>query len=418
VKIVFLNQYYAPAEAATAQLLSDVAEELARSGHEVVVLCGSRGYPEPQPLPRGTERIRGVRVHRSWTSGFGRATRAGRVLDYVTYLTGAAARLARESRPDAIVSLTTPPFVSLVGVELARIKRAAAVLWIMDVYPDLAFELGLLRRDGVAGRILARLSRRVLRRAERVVALGERMAERLEPLAPGRVRVIHNWEDGALIRPRPVEGHPLRAAWGATDRFIVLYSGNLGLAHEFDTMLGAAASLAGEPAVRFVVVGGGPRLAALRGAIAQRGLANVELLPLAPRERLAESLTAGDVHLVTLREGLDGLLLPSKIYGVLAAGRPCLFVGPARSEIATMLEQAGAGRRIAVGDAAGLARAVAEYAHDPARCQREGLAARAAFERAYGRARALREWRELVESLPRRNSRRGSGAIMPRPSRR
>lgn len=398
MRIVLLNQYYLPAEAATAQLLADLGEELARAGHEVRVICGGRSYPEPIPIGPRRELLNGVVVLRSWTTGFGRSSRLGRIADYVTFLAGAIAHVACGPRPDLVVYLTTPPMLSLVGLALARLRRARSLYWVMDHYPELAFELGVLRREAWVGRLLERLAGYPLRRSSRVVALGETMAGRLEAAGATGVEVVHNWADGEAIRPRPALAHPLRRRWGLEQRFVVLYSGNMGLAHEFDTLLGAAELLRQDPHVLFLFIGTGPRRAAVEAAVRSRSLPNVQFRPFAERRDLAESLTAGDVHLLTLRESVAGLLVPSKIYGILAAGRPCLYVGPADGEVAEILRLGGCGVRIAVGDAAGLAQAALDYAADPERLEQEGRRARHLFDERFAKPRALAALRTLIES--------------------
>jgi glycosyltransferase involved in cell wall biosynthesis len=235
-------------------------------------------------------------------------------------------------------------------------------------------------------------------RSDVVVALGESMAEELTRAGARAVEVIHNWADGEAIRPRPVERHPLRASWGWDGRFVVLYSGNLGLAHEFETLLGAAERLRQEPGVLFAFIGDGPRRPEVEERARRRGLGNVEFRPYVRREELGLSLTAGDVHLITLRSGMEGLLVPSKVYGILAAGRPSLYVGPGRGEIAAILDQGGCGRRVAEGDVAGLVHEIRAYAAEPARREIEGQRARRLFDERFTRERALARFASILQA--------------------
>jgi len=396
VRIVLLNQYFAPDEAATAQLLADLGEGLAAAGHEVVAICCRRAYEDPARRYPRRERVRGVAVRRVRSTGFGRATAAGRVADYFTFLAAAGLALLFGRRPDVVVSLSTPPLVAYVGLALARLRGARSVYWVMDVYPDLAFRLGALRTGSPAGRLFARISRSTLRGSDAVVALGETMAARLAAGGLRNVTTIHNWADGEAIRPRPAQDHPLREAWGWTGRFVVLYSGNMGLAHEFETVLGAAEMLRERPSVRFAFVGGGPRREEVEREVRRRGLANVEFRPYVARDLLGQSLTAGDLHLVTLREGTPGLLVPSKIYGILAAGRPTLYVGPDAGEVADIIGSGRCGTRVASGDARGLAQAIERYERDAAMRGAEGERARELFERRFARPRALVAFERLI----------------------
>jgi len=399
VHVVLLNQYYAPAEAATAQILEDLARHLVHEGHRVSVVCSRRSYPDPSTVYPARETLEGVSVLRTWTTGFGRVSRLGRMLDYLVFMLGACRSLVLLGDVDVVVSLTTPPFVSLVGLAAARLRGARAVQWIMDIYPDLAFELGVLRRGSVLGRVLFRLSRFALSHADAVIALGRNMERRLRAAGAPNLTVVHNWADGEAIRPRREAGARLREEWGWTDRFVLLYSGNLGLAHEFDTLLDAAEMLRTEPRVLFAFVGEGPQRTRLEREVTRRGLSNVELRPHLPRRRLGESLPAGDAHLVTLLDRVAGLVVPSKIYGILAAGRPTVFVGPEASEVDEILREGACGVRVAVGDAEGLARAIRAYATDESRCHADGDRARALFDRRFTREQALAAHSRVLDSL-------------------
>jgi glycosyltransferase involved in cell wall biosynthesis len=396
VRIVLLNQYFAPDEAATAQLLADLGEGLAAAGHEVVAVCSRRAYESPELRYPSRETVRGVTVRRVKTTGFGRATATGRSVDYLTFLLGAALALLFRRRPDVVVSLSTPPLVAFVGLALARLRGARSVYWVMDVYPELAFRLGVLREGSLGGRMFARISRATLRGSDVVVALGESMAAQLASRGGSNVAMIHNWADGEAIRPRSVQDHPLREAWGWTGSFVLLYSGNMGLAHEFETLLDAAERLKERPEIRFAFVGGGPRREEVEREARRRGLTNVEFRPYVAREDLGRSLTAGDLHLVTLRDGLPGLLVPSKIYGILAAGRPTLYVGPGEGEVADIIASGRCGTRVAAGDSSGLARAIERYAGDAALREEQGRRARELFDRRFARPRAMQAFLDLI----------------------
>jgi glycosyltransferase involved in cell wall biosynthesis len=399
VHVVLLNQYYAPAEAATAQLLADLGGYLSGEGHRVSVVCSRRSYPDPSLVYPPNERIEGVSVHRTWTTGFGRTSRLGRMCDYLGFMLGATRVLAVQREVDVVVSLTTPPLVATLGFAAARLCGARFLNWVMDVYPELAFELGVLHRRSAIGRLLAGLARFTLQRADGVIAIGETMARRLRDAGAPRVAVVHNWADGGAIRPCPRAGHALRQAWGWADRFVVLYSGNLGLTHEFDTALDAADALREEERVLFAFVGDGPRRPYVEREVARRGLTNVTFRPHVDRGELGQSLTAGDVHLVTLRDAVAGLVVPSKIYGVLAAGRPTLYVGPEQGEIGEIVRGGRCGIRVAIGDHRGLAQALRAYLHDEQRRCDDGRRARELFERRFTKERMLEAHRNVIESL-------------------
>ena len=401
MRIVLLNQYYAPAEAATAQFLADLAEDLVRHGHRVSVVASRRSYPDPSGLYPSRETRAGVEVRRTWTTGFGRGRALGRMIDYAGFMVGAAGALALQRDVDLVVSLTTPPHVECLGLAAARLRGARAVCWVMDIYPELAFVLGALRRDSWTGRALAALAGATIRRLDGTIALGETMAGRLRAAGARRVEVVHNWADENSIRPLPPAASVLRHRWGWSERFVVQYSGNLGLAHEFDTALEAAERLRDEPRVLFAFVGDGPRRPAVEREVARRGLANVEFRPHVARESLGDCLCAGDVHLLTLLPGVEGLVVPSKVYGILAAGRPVLYVGPEAGEAADILREGACGARVAPGDAVGLADAIRLYLRDGERREADGRRARELFERRYTKRGALEAHRRALESFAR-----------------
>jgi len=291
-------------------------------------------------------------------------------------LLGSARRLLSGEPPDVIVGLSSPPFVGMLAVVAARLRGSRSVYWAMDVHPDVAFALGAVSPGGPAGRLLAASSRWTLRSADLVIALGETMRERLEAQGARVVEVVHNWADEGID---PHGGGALRAERGWEDRCVVLYSGNFGLAHEFDTLLDAAALLSGHREILFAFAGAGPRRAEVEQRLRSSGGRNIEFLPPVPRPQLGASLASADLHAVTLRPGVAGLLVPSKIYGILAAGRPTLYVGPEVGEVFEIV-RSGCGTAVRIGDSESLGREILTYANDPSRREREGRAARTLFE--------------------------------------
>lgn len=394
---MLLNQYYAPDEAATAQLLGDLGEALAAAGHEVTAVCSNRSYGDPQRVYPRREILAGVSVVRVGTSGFGRSGVFGRVLDYGFFLVGALVRVALIRNVDVIVSLTTPPLVSLVGNLVARVKGARAILWSMDVYPDLAFALGKIRSKSLLGRVFSFLARTAAKSAHRVVALGESMAGHLTVYGTP-VEVVHSWADGDAIAPNPETVRAFREGRGWGDRFIVMYSGNLGLAHEFETVTAGIRRLATErPEILFVFAGVGPRLHAVQSTLS--GSKNVEFHGYVSRDRLGASLTAADVHLVTLKPQMPGLVVPSKIYGILAAGRPTVYVGPSAGEVYEIVQEGSCGTALVNGDVDGFVAAISAYWQDRSRVTREGASARALFVARFTKAQALEKLVNILETV-------------------
>ena len=348
-------------------------------------MTSDRGYTDPSRRFASRETWNGAAVVRVPATGFGRESRTGRMFDYLTFLAGALVRMLSGPRPHVVVGLSTPPLLGAFAVRTARLRGARAVYWVMDVNPDIAFALGFISPEGVLGRVLSLMSKWTLGASDVVIALGETMADRLRRQGARHVVVVCNWADGEAIRPMERNASSLRKDRGWDGKFIVLYSGNMGLAHEFDTVLEAAARLQARRDVTFAFVGDGPRRKEIERGAAARGLSNVEFCPGVARPLLGDSLAAGDVHLVTLRPGMPGLLVPSKIYGILAAGRPAIYVGPSEGEVYDIV-RSGCGSAVASGDVDALIRAIASYRNDPERLTREGLAARTLFESRFTKA--------------------------------
>jgi glycosyltransferase involved in cell wall biosynthesis len=368
-------------------MLSDLVSDAVAAGITADVICSDRSYFDPTRRYARREEARGVSIRRVPATSCGRRSRLGRVLDYATYLAGAAIASLRAERPDVVVGLSTPPIVGLLAVVIARLRGARSAYWVMDVYPDLAFALGAIRPHSLTGRLLDAASAFALRSADLVIALGETMAERLGRRGAQRLVTVHNWADGAAVRPQAHTQNVVRAARGWQDRFVILYSGNMGLAHEFDTVVEAATALRGDREVLFAFTAAGPRRTEVERAARERGLENLAFYEPVSRTALGPNLAAADLHLVTLRPGLEGLLVPSKIYGVLASGRPCLYIGPASGEVHEIIDRGACGTRVANGDAAAAVAAIRGYRDDARRRDVEGQRARQLFEREFSRER-------------------------------
>ncbi len=382
-RLLFVNQYAFPDEAATAQMLGDLVTAAGRIGHSCRVVTSDRSYRDGTVRYPRRERWNGTDVTRVRATAFDRISKAGRVVNWASFLGGAGARLLAGFRPDVIVGMSTPALLGALAVAGGRLRGVRSAYWAMDVYPDLAFELGVMRREGIAGRLFSKVSRWTLRSADLVIALGETMAERLRALGARKVVTVHNWADGEAIRPTPLGESRCRTERGWDGKFVILYSGNLGLAHEFETVLRAAELLRKEKDVLFAFVGDGPRRAEVESEVRSRGLTNVAFHPPVPRSGLGDALAAGDVHLVTLRPRMPGLLVPSKIYGILAAGRPTLYVGPNEGEVFDIVTRGDCGFFVENGDAGGLAEAIRRLRRDGVAAEGMRRRARELFDREF-----------------------------------
>jgi glycosyltransferase involved in cell wall biosynthesis len=301
----------------------------------------------------------------------------GRVVSYASFFVGAAVRGVRGPRPALIVTLTTPPLISLLGTLLKSVRGSQHIIWEMDVYPDIAVSLNVLKARSVVTRLIGMVADFSRKRADGIIALGEDMKARLvaRGIPEHKIFVAENWADGREIVPAPFDEGPL----------VVHYSGTFGLAHEQHTIAEVMRQLRDDHRFRFVFVGGGARRGQLEEFCRAVGIGNVEFRPSANRSELSRSLAEGHVGLVTQLTETAGAVVPSKTYGIMAAGRPILYVGPENATPAHALERHGCGWRIEPGDVAGMVRLLKRVEQDRGLVREAGAEARRAFEKYYDR---------------------------------
>ena len=369
MRVVFVNRYFHPDHSATSQIATDLAGHLASRGWEIGAITSRQRYDDARARLAPHEVAKGVHIERVWSTRFGRAGLIGRAIDYLTFYLSAFFAM-RRSRDAVIVAMTDPPLMSVV----ASLASKRVVNWVQDLFPEVAEALG----------IRVPLARRLrdwsLRRARANVVLGELMAGRVP-----RAVVIHNWADEGL---RPMERAEARST------FAVGYSGNLGRAHDFATILGAMKRL---PEVRFVFTGGGAQLASVK----RDAPANAEFRDYVPREQLSESLSSVDAHLVTLKPSLEGLIVPSKFYGALAVARPVLFIGARDGELARLIDAYHCGIVVDEGDVEGLVRAIETLARDRATAAAMGARGRELYLQRFAPRHAFAAWERVLEEAAR-----------------
>ncbi|MBI5154676.1 glycosyltransferase family 4 protein, partial [Candidatus Poribacteria bacterium] len=365
MRFLFINQYYLPDYAATAQQMAGLCEQLAGEGHEVHVLAGRALYDGRELDLPAEETIRGVRVHRVAMPNSGRRRFRDRLKDYAVFYLRAFVKIHQLPRPDVVVTLTTPPLISFLGSWLRLIRRTRFVYWVMDIYPDISIQAGLFSRLGPLRLVWSALGRLSYLSANRIVVLGEDMRRTLlkKGVSERKIEVLRNWACGEQIRPVAHEENPFRREVCPNGQFLVMYSGNMGACHAFEAVTHGIEQLAEDSRFRFLFVGSGKKEPELRERLGRLG-DRVQFLPYQEREALDQTLSAADAHLVTLDSRFDGLLVPSKIYGIMAAGRPVLFVGTAENEVARTIEAAECGCRVGTDAPAAFALALRGWEED------------------------------------------------------
>jgi glycosyltransferase involved in cell wall biosynthesis len=400
VHIAFFNRSYYPDETATGQLLTDLCEDLVRvHGCRVSVVAG---------WPKGTagvvshrEERHGVQILRARGTHFDKRRFAGRASNYVSYFLSACWAGLRLDRPDVVVALTDPPIIGLAACLAGRRFGAPLVMAFKDLFPEVAALLPDFHSDTVnAG--LQRVNRFLVRRAAMNVALGETMRQRLiddKGAPPDRTTIIADWADTAAITPGPRQ-NAFSAAHGLDGKFVVMHSGNLGLAQSLETVVEAAARLRDLPDLQVAFQGEGVKKDDLRRQVRDLGLTNVSFLPFQPKSGLSDSFATADLFIVSLQAGLAGYIVPSKLYGILAAGRPYVAAVEPACEVATLTTTHQCGAIAVPGDAASLAHEIRRFHEDRARLARCGANARA-LSASFDRQRQVGKYLTLFQSVTR-----------------
>ncbi len=394
-RLLVLNQYYWPGVEATAQLLTELCEALAED-LDVTVVTGQLHGQEEQPH-RSVRN--GVEIVRVPSTSFERSKLFARASNYATYLTSALVRGLRGRRPDVVLCMTDPPIVANIALMVARRFRVPVVVISQDVFPEIAVQLKRLENPVVMS-LLRGLVGLYLRRADRIVAIGDTMRRRLEEKgAPAeRMLVIPNWIDTTRLGPLDKSNHWSRS-WGVDEKFVVMHSGNVGHAQDLDSLIRAGTFLRDLDDLLIMIIGMGARHAELVALAELHEVDQVQFLYYQSRGVLPQSLSAADVHVVGLAAGLAGYVVPSRLYGILAVGRPVIVAADPESETAQLVTEVGCGIVVPPGRPELLARAIRD-AHD-GRYDLEAMGARGRewVEREADRSVAVRRYRDLLLEL-------------------
>jgi putative colanic acid biosynthesis glycosyltransferase WcaI len=401
--IVLLNEYYPPDTSATAKMAAQVAEKLA-ARHDVTVVAGRPSY-DPEPGAAGAYPFtlvrcglrNGVAVECVGSTVYSRHQMRERVTNYLSYLALAVPR-ALALNPDVILAMTDPPVAGMAGALVARLAGKPFVYNIRDLYPDMAVGGEIVRASRWVER-WERMHRRALRQAARVIVLGDDMRQRIlsKGVAAERVVVVRDGATFAAVAPPQTDAIVQEIRCGFP--FVALHAGNLGFYGAWETLLGAAEILRNENC-GLVFIGDGANRAALAAAAQAKGATNVRFLPFRPFEELPHVMMAGDVHIVTVKRGLEGIVVPSKLYSILAAGRPVLAVAAAQSDAARIVVESGCGLAADPDDPAGVAAALRELRREPAVLAQMGRRARETAAK-YARVNELEKFAAVMEDAAR-----------------
>jgi glycosyltransferase involved in cell wall biosynthesis len=395
--VLILSQVFPPDPAAVGQQLADVARELADRGHSVTVLTSDRGYDNPDARYDRHEERDGVTIRRLGWSSFGKRSFATRLLGGLSFTLQAVLHGLVRRRDDVILVTTVPIMGPWAGLLLTRIRGAGLVYSVMDLNPDQLVALRVVPPTSLVVRVLDALNRAVLRRAARVLVLDRFMGARVLQKVPvaDKLVIIPPWSHTEPAAPLDHRVNPFRRQLGVGDELVVMYSGNHGITSPLSTLLAAAESLADDPRIKFIFIGGGARKHEVEAATSP----HVRSLPYQPIETLEQSLSAADVHVVTLGEGMVGIVHPSKVYGAMAVARPVLLLGPAECHVTDLLAPVGACWRVDHGDVEGARALLLRLVDMPrAEIQARGALARRILGQGYTHSRLCGAFCDAVEA--------------------
>ena len=350
---LIFSQVYVPDPASVGQHMHDVAAEMVRRGYRVIVYCSERGYEDPATRYPREEMRDGVEIRRIPFASFGKKTIAHRVAGTASFMSQVILRGLNTREVDGLLFSTSPPMIGFMGTLQKWFRHVPTTYWAMDLNPDQLIAMGKIGPDSPTARFLEASNRMILRNADLVVALDRFMADRLRPRCPGldaKLAIIPPWPHEAHIEPVPHKDNPFRDEYKLQGKFVVMYSGNHSPANPLDTLLAAAERLRDDDRFRFMFIGGGIGKPAVERFVRERRLRNAICLPYQPIETLRYSLSAADVHVVTLGDNMVGIVHPCKIYGAMTVARPVLFLGPRPSHVSDLLDHHGFGWQVSHGD--------------------------------------------------------------------
>jgi glycosyltransferase involved in cell wall biosynthesis len=400
--ILVLSQVYVPDPASVGQHMADAAAEMARRGFRTVVIASGRGYDDPTIKYKPREILDGVEIYRLPLSSFGKKSIPIRLLGQSLFLGQAFVRGLFTRNLEGILVSTSPPMCSIIAVIISWIRRVPVTYWLMDMNPDQMIVLGKIKERSLPARVFEWINRRILGRARAVIALDRFMAERVlrKRDIRGKLEIMPPWPHDGLLEVVEHEQNPFRAKHGLAGKFVVMYSGNHGPSNPIHTAIEGAKRLKHRTDIVFMFIGGGIQKKEVEAAIAG-GATNIVSMPYQPLDQIKYSLSAADVHLVTVGNEIVGIVHPCKVYGAMAVARPVLLLGPSPSHVADLLEKHGIGWQTAHGDVDGFVRTVeAAAATDRATREAMGRTAAHVVEHELGMGVLCRRFGDIVERGP------------------
>lgn len=397
-KIIFINRFFYPDQSATSQILTDLLGNISDKVDADFHVVTSRSTYQNDAKLEPYEKHNGVNIHRVWTTSFGRKKLAGRAVDYLSFYVSTFFKLLMlVSRNDIVIAKTDPPIISFFAYVVTRLKRAHLINWLQDLFPEVAGELGMIKKDSMLYRVLKNLKNKSLKAADMNVVIGDKMADFLveQGVDTDKITVIRNWSVNKNIEYVPKESNHLLKEWDLSGKFVICYSGNFGRAHEYEPIKNLVSDVINENVV-FLFIGGGKYYDKLMSYVKAKGLKHVIFKPYQDAEYLNYSLSVADIHIVSLNPALEGLIVPSKFYGVASLGIPVLFVGDKDGEIASVINKNNCGYIVDPSNYSLIKESVAQYIKSPQKLAGMACNISALYMRQYRPDISYAKWLEVL----------------------
>ena len=393
-----------------------MATQLGKNNIEVNVFTGQPGYVFNQENAPAKEQVERVNIRRSRASRLWSGRITGKAVNGVIFCLRTALHILRHRKKNDVLLITTaPPFLSIVGYFVNLVCGAPYVCLVYDLYPDVATEFGLISESHPIAKFWDWVNGLVWRRAKSVIVLSETMKNRItakHPEVNSKIAIIHNWANADWIKPLAKQQNWFACEHGIDRKFTVLYSGNLGRCHDVDTILNTIKLLKDEP-IQFVFIGAGAKHNICRQTVAEWGLDNCSFLPYQDRENLPYSLTACDLSLVSIAPGMEGIVAPSKLYGVMAAGRAIAAICEPHSYLRELLASAGCGGCFNNQDSHSLANFIRYLANNPHLSAEMGLSGRQYLENNFTPEIIARQYSNVLNPATVATKNRNSSQLKP-----
>ena len=400
-RVWIISELYYPEDTSTGYFMTGIAEGLARR-YDVNVLCGQPIYSERGAIAPSKERLNGVNIKRCFGSAFDKNIIVFRLINLMTISFSLFLNALRSiARKDCVLVVTNPPLLPFFIALACRLRSAKCLLIIHDVYPEALIVTEMIRANSFSTQFMNYLTRKLYLGVDRIIVLGRDMRQLVcEKLAPAAhpVAIIPNWGDTAAVNPIPREKNQLLRTLKLDNKFIIQYSGNIGRTHGLEDLLMTAMRLKNEP-IHFLIIGSGAKQNLLELEIQKGGLNNITLLPRVPRGKLNDSLNACDVAVISFVANMAGISVPSRMYNIMAAGRPIIAVVEEDSELALVIKEEKIGWVVSPGDINQFAAAALEARADPVRLAAMSGRARRAVEMKYSYECVIAAYSDLFRSL-------------------